>query len=332
MEDSLSVINYFTFIALKYKQLIKGQRYQIQVLLQMNISKKEIATLVGVHVSTIYREINRNTGKRVYKADRAQDLSDLRKERFGRNRRFNSSMEKLIRAKIRKEQWSPEQIHGHCKSKGIEMVSIERIYQFIRKDKAGGGDLWIHTRHQLKHRKRRSDEKKISIKNRVSIRERPEVVEKKERIGDWETDTIIGSNQKGAILTITERKTGFLLMKKLQAGKHAKELARDMIRLLIPYKHAVHTITSDNGTEFAEHEHIAKKLKIGFYFADPYSSWQRGLNENTNGLIRQYIPKGTNFDKYDDEYIRLVQNKINRRPRKRLNYKSPSEVFYASLS
>lgn len=145
-------------------------------------------------------------------------------------------------------------------------------------------------------------------------------------------DTILGKNNKGALLTVTDRRIGFLLMKKLEEGKKAKALAKDMVKLLIPYKNAVHTITSDNGTEFAEHEYITKRLNADFYFADPYPAWQRGTNENTNGLIRQYIPKGSDFDKYDADYIRLVQNKINRRPRKRLNFKSPSEVFYASLN
>jgi IS30 family transposase len=211
------------------------------------------------------------------------------------------------------------------------MVSHESIYQLIRQDKKEGGTLWTHTRHKLKHRKRPVSGKQVKIKNKVSIDLRPVIVDKKERCGDWEADTIIGENGKGAILTITERKTDFLLMKKMKGGKQAMSLAKAVIRMLFAYRNNVYTITSDNGPEFAEHELIAKKLKAGFYFAHPYSSWERGLNEYTNKLIRQYVVKGTNFDLYDDDFIRLVQNKINRRPREKLNFYTPSKVFYASL-
>lgn len=325
------MINYFNYITLSYKQLIEGQRYQIQVLLQDNTPKKRIAELVGTHISTIYREINRNKGKRKYTAKTAQELCDLRKERFGRNRKFNCSMKKVITDKIIQEQWSPQQIEGRCKRDNIPMVSHERIYQFIRENKSRGGVLWKHTRHKLKNRKRPVTGNQVSIKNRVSISERPSIVESKNRIGDWEIDTIIGKNQKGAIVTIVERKTGFLLMRKLKHGKQAMELSKTVVRMLIAYKDVIKTITSDNGKEFAEHGYISKRLDADFYFADPYCSWQRGLNENTNGLIRQYIPKGTCFSEYSDDYISLVQNKINRRPRKNINFRTPSEKFYASL-
>ena len=325
------MINYFNYITLSYKQLIEGQRYQIQALLQENTPKKRIAELVGTHISTIYREINRNKGKRKYTAKLAQELCDLRKERLVRNRKFNCSMKKVITEKITKEQWSPQQIEGRYKRDNIPMVSHERIYQFIREDKASGSVLWKHNRHKLKNRKRPVTGNQVSIKNRVSISERPSIVESKDRIGDWEIDTIIGKNQKKAIVTIVERKTGFLLMWKLKHGKQAMEISKTVDRMLIAYKDVVKTITSDNGKEFAEHGYISKRLDADFYFADPYCSWQRGVNENTNGLIRQYIPKGTCFSNYNDNYIRLIQNKLNRRPREKLNFKTPSEKFYASL-
>lgn len=192
--------------------------------------------------------------------------------------------------------------------------------------------LWTHTRHKLKQRSRPVSGSQVGIKNRVSIDERPAVVDAQERYGDWEIDTIIGKDQKGAIVTITERKTDFLIMHKLPQGKQALPLAEMVVKLLFAYKKTVHTITSDNGTEFAAHEYIAKKLDAKFYFAHPYSSWERGLNEYTNGLIRQYIIKGCCFDLYSDEYIKLVQNKLNRRPREKLGFKTPSEIFYASLN
>jgi transposase, IS30 family len=320
---------YFCF-AMKNKHLTLIQRNQIQVLLQTKTPIKVISRLLDTHKSTIYREIRRNK-RRYYSAVYAQQLSTERKERFGRKRKFTSQMKKTIIDKMTNEQWSPKQIVGYSKINNIAMVSHESIYQLIRQDKKEGGTLWTHTRHKLKHRKRPVSGKQVKIKNKVSIDLRPVIVDKKERCGDWEADTIIGENGKGAILTITERKTDFLLMKKMKDGKQAMSLAKAVIRMLFAYRNNVYTITSDNGPEFAEHELIAKKLKAGFYFAHPYSSWERGLNEYTNKLIRQYVVKGTNFDLYDDDFIRLVQNKINRRPREKLNFHTPSKVFYASL-
>jgi IS30 family transposase len=315
---------------MKNKHLTLIQRNQIQVLLQTKTPIKVISRLLDTHKSTIYREIRRNK-RRYYSAVYAQQLSTERKERFGRKRKFTSQMKKTIIDKMTNEQWSPKQIVGYSKINNIAMVSHESIYQLIRQDKKEGGTLWTHTRHKLKHRKRPVSGKQVKIKNKVSIDLRPVIVDKKERCGDWEADTIIGENGKGAILTITERKTDFLLMKKMKDGKQAMSLAKAVIRMLFAYRNNVYTITSDNGPEFAEHELIAKKLKAGFYFAHPYSSWERGLNEYTNKLIRQYVVKGTNFDLYDDDFIRLVQNKINRRPREKLNFHTPSKVFYASL-
>jgi IS30 family transposase len=203
------------------------------------------------------------------------------------------------------------------------MVSHERIYQFIREDKRLGGTLYTHLRHRLKHRKRPVGGKKIVIPDKASINLRPEVINKKERIGDWEIDTIVGKDNKGAILTATERKTGFLLTKKLLKGKNAKNLAVELFYLLLPYKKMVLSITADNRSEFYEHKKIAKLLDTAFYFAHPYSSWERGLNKYTNKLIRQYIHKKGSFNNFSDEDILTFQYKINRRPRKVLNFDSP---------
>ena len=241
-------------------------------------------------------------------------------------------MECYIRKKIKENQWSPEQITGHSLENKIPMVSHERIYQLIREDKESGGSLYKHTRHKLKHRKHPVTGKQVNIRNKISIELRPEIVDRKDRLGDWEIDTIIGKEGKGAILTLTERKIGFLLMEKLPCGKQAEPLAKVVVRLLYAYKNHVHTITSDNGSEFAAHETIAKKLNAGFYFAHPYSSWERGLNEYTNGLVRQYILKGTDFKIYSDGFIRQVQYKLNSRPRKKLNFSTPSNLFFASLT
>ena len=192
-------------------------------------------------------------------------------------------MEKEIRQALTEEQWSPEQIKGRSQKDGRQMVSHERIYQLIRKDKQDGGDLYKHTRHRLKHRKRPVGGRQNGIKDKVSIDDRPAIINQKMRFGDWEIDTIIGEENKGAIVTIVERQTGFLFMKKLPEGKGAKGLANVVIDLLMPYKQIVHSITSDNGTEFAEHKLITKKIGAAFFFAHPYSSWERGLlNIQTN--------------------------------------------------
>lgn len=220
---------------------------------------------------------------------------------------------------------------GVARKEGRPMVSHETIYRHVREDKAKGGTLFKNLRHELKHRKRPVSGKQVNIKNKVSIDERPAIINNRKRFGDFEIDTIIGKDNKGAIVTLTERKTNFLLMEKLEKGKNAKELARVVVRLLLPYKKFIHSITSDNGSEFAEHEFIARELGIKFYFAHPYCSWERGLNENTNGLIRQYIPKGVCFEQFSNLYIRSIQYKINRRPREKLQFESPKRRFFLFL-
>ena len=311
------------------KHLTKEQRYQIKAYLNCGKSKIFIAESLKVNKTTIYRELKRNSNKRGrYNPDFAQELSTERKERFASNRKFTTSVEKYIKKQIEQEQWSPEQIAGYCKSEGIDMVSHERIYQYLRLDKAKGGTLYKHLRHQLKHRKRPVSGKQNTIKDKVSIEFRSDIINNKERFGDWEIDLIIGKDGKGAIVTIVERTTAFFLMKKLPFGKKAEELADTVIDMLMPYKKFVHSITSDNGTEFAEHIKMSKKLLAEFFFAHPYSSWERGLSEYTNKLVRQYIPKKSIFSLYSEKEIKNIQHKINRRPRKNLNYDNPKNLFY----
>ncbi len=166
------------------------------------------------------------------------------------------------------------------------------------------------------------------IKDRLSIDERPPEINDKERFGDWEMDLIIGKNNKTAIVTLVERQTGFFMMEKLPQGKNAKSVAKTVIKMLFPYKDQVHSITTDNGGEFAEHKRITSKLDAKVYFAHPYCSWEKGLIEYTNKLIRQYIPKKESFDKYNDMVIKQIQYKINRRPRKNLNFETPKNLFF----
>jgi IS30 family transposase len=317
-----------------YKHLTQAQRYKIDALFKANHTQAFIAEQLGISKSTISRELKRNSkrpGK--YSGLRAQIYANERKERFCKNRIFTANMQKIIREKLSRQQWSPEQIHGHCKVNNIPMVSHERIYQFIYQDKAEGGLLYKHLRVASKTYRKRygsSNYHRHLIKDRVFIDLRPEVINKKQRYGDWEIDTIIGKGNKGAIVTVVERKSAFLLMTKL-GGKKPKDLAKAVVRLLAPYKQKVLSITADNGTEFSDHKYIAEKLNAAFYFAHPYSSWERGLNEYTNRLIRQYIPKKTDFKDYNEQYINLVNMKINSRPRKKLGFKTPIKVLLANF-
>ncbi len=313
---------------MKYQHLNERQRYVIKAYLTCNKSQKYIAEQLGVSQSCISRELERNKLKKGgYSPRKAQGFTNDRKERFGTNRRFTKQVKDFVDLKLTQEQWSPEQIVGYCNKHKISTVSVERIYQYIRLDKKNGGKLYLQLRHQLKHRARPVTGKYELIKDKISIEKRPQIVLTNQEFGHYEIDLIIGAEGKGAIVTIVERKTKFLFMEKLK-GKNAKELAQSMINIMLPYKNSIKTITSDNGTEFAQHQEIAQKLNCNFYFAHPYSSWERGLNENTNGLIRQYIPKKTCFETVSKENIKEYQHKINRRPRLTLDFEEPKNLFF----
>ncbi len=317
-----------------YNHISNYKRIELATLHRNGYSISNISKQLKLHRSTVYRELKRNSRPRgSYEAYYANNLSEIRKERFAKNRKFTSQMIILIKEKLEKQQWSPEQINGYCIQNNIPMVSHERIYQYIYQDKENGGKLFEHLRTGKKKYKKRYGKhknRKIIIKNKVSIDERPEIINNKERYGDWEIDTIIGKNHKGAIVTVVERKSSFILIRKLK-GKNAEELAKQTIRLMVPYKELVHSITSDNGTEFANHEYIAQKLNAQFYFAHPYSSWERGLSEYSNKLIRQYVPKKSSFNEFSIDYLNHVNIKLNNRPRKILNFDSPLNVFFREL-
>ena len=243
------------------KHITKEQRYEIKAYLKCKMSQKFIANAIGISESSISRELKRNSSKRgIYQPGNANEKAEERKERFNQKRKFDINAQRVVVKYLREEQLSPKQIVGICKKLNIPMVSHERIYAFIRDDKATGGDLYKHTRHRLKHRKRPVGGKKIVIKDKVSIEERSSIINNKERFGDWEIDLIVGKNNKGAIVTIVERTTAFFMMRKLKNGKNAKSLSKEVIDMLLPYKDYVHSITSDNGTEFAEHLQMSKKL------------------------------------------------------------------------
>lgn len=317
-----------------YNQLTREQRYGIYLGLEAKESQKEIARKIGVHPSTISRELKRNTTKRgVYVWNKAHDRAIGRRTREPGNRGLRPTLVWRIKNIIKTEQWSPKQISGSLALEGIK-VSHEAIYQIIRKDESG--ELREHTRHKMKykrHKKPIKPTKATNIANRTSIHQRP-IEADGTRFGDWEMDLIIGKDGKGEILTLTERSTNLILMEKLKHGKNAKALAKVVVRLLFPYrKKACHTITTDNGSEFAAHELITKGLKgVKVYFADSYCSWQKGAIENANKLIRQYIPKGADFKDFSDKTILKIQKKINARPREKLGFKSPKFLFFKLIA
>lgn len=309
-----------------YKQLTSEQRYTISVLLSKGLKKKEIAEAIGVSNSTITRELQRNSSKRgVYKWEIAQKQAEKRSKRTPGNRAISKAIWSSVKHYLVDEQWSPEQISGYLAKDDIK-ISHETIYAWIREDKRNRGTLYKHLRHRLKHRKKYVGAGRSCIINRKSIHERPAEADGK-RFGDLEMDTIVGPNNQQAIVTLVDRNTNMLFMKKLKYGKDAKNLALTVIEMLKPIKKKLKTITTDNGKEFSAHEIISEALGVDVFFADPYSSWQKGAIENANGLIRQYIPKKVSFNDYDDKDIKDIEEKINRRPRKKLGFETPIERF-----
>ena len=310
---------------MSYTQLTQGQRYQIYALLKTEHSQTKIAAVIGVNKSTISRELGRNRGRRGYRPKQAHRFAQQRR-RKAVQRRISTETWALIDEKIRQD-WSPEQICGWLKKNTATAVSHEWIYQHIYLDKRTGGDLHKHLRCQKKRRKRAgNNDRRGKIPNQISIEERPEIVEKRERLGDWEADTIMGAGKQGAIVTLVDRKSRFALLKRI-ARRTAAATEDAILELLKPYQVYTHTITCDNGKEFANHQQIAKTLQANVVFAHPYSSWERGTNKNTNGLIRQHFPKGLDFSSITDDQISFVKERLNDRPRKCLDFQAPAMVF-----
>lgn len=314
-----------------YKQLTLTQRYIIYHFLRIGFTKKRIAEEIKVSPSTITRELQRNCGKNGhYNPKTAHQNAMYHRQRTPGNRAIDECIKAEAIALLVTHQWSPEQISAHLAKEG-KLISHETIYRIIRKDKQKGGDLYKHCRYRLKHRARPVGGKRVIIPNRVGIDKRPKEADGK-RFGDFEMDTIVGPKNCGAIVTIIERSTNMLFMRKLPHGKNAKQLAKIVIRLLSPFKGHIKTITTDNGVEFACHEMISKSLDAPIFFTDPYSSWQKGAIENANGLVRQYIKKSTPISTISHQKITRIMKKINDRPREKLNFLTPAECFYKQLN
>ena len=311
---------------MSYKQLTEVERYQVQSFLKAGYTKKKIAQELGRHPSTIGRELNRNTGLRGYRPQQAQQFAECRKKLHSHTLITHSTWQNVEH--LLRHEWSPEQISGWLKNINYQSVSPEWIYQYILNDKKGGGDLHTYLRCQKKRKKRYgSRDKRGQLKNRVSIDERPAIVDERQRIGDWEMDLIIGSLGGSVLMTAVERKTRFTVIA-LAPNKTAEAVKDAILGALTPLAAQIETLTYDNGKEFALHDVIAEQLQAKSYFAHPYHSWERGLNENTNGLIRQYAPKGTSFDDITPEIVQGIMDKLNNRPRKCLDFRTPNQVLF----
>ena len=311
---------------MNYTQLTREQRYQIYALMKAGHNQTQMAVVVGCHKSTISRELRRNRGQKGYRPYQADEMAFDRQCDAYRARIAGQTWQRV--ELLLRQEWSPQQIAGRLKLERQPTVSHECIYLYVYADKRRGGTLHRHLRSQKKQRKRYSGYiRRGQIPNRTSIDKRPQIVARKGRFGDWEADTIVGARHQGGLLSVVERKSKLTRLRKL-ATKGAAEMKDHSIELLEPLAAQVHTITVDNGKEFCQHEQIAAGLQARIYFAHPYSSWERGLNENTNGLVRQYFPKKHDFAGITNAEVQHVEDRLNNRPRKTLGYRTPNEVFF----
>lgn len=311
-----------------YHHVTREIRSQIYALKANGTSLHKISAIVERDVSTISREIKRNTGGNGYRYKQADAKAIERRANASRTpQKLTPTLVAIIEEKLL-EEWSPDQISGRLKEKKIASISHEAIYQHIWRNKRAGGALYKRLRHNGKKYNKRSSGKagRGCIPNRVDITERPQIVEQKVRIGDWEGDTVISAVSKTAILTVVDRHSKFTRIKKL-GRKTAENVRTAMKEVMSSLPYPVLTVTYDNGMEFAAHQDIAADLNAQCYFAAPYHSWERGLNEHTNGLIRQYLPKSVDFKDVTDDEIQAIEDRLNNRPRKSLGYQTPMEVM-----
>ena len=311
---------------MSYAHLSQGERYQIQNLHSGGFSAGEIGREMNRATATISRELRRNANEvGRYQARLAHRQSRKRRHAASTQTRIDVGRWAQVEARLTTEQWSPVQIASEVS------ISHERIYQHIAADRQRGGKLWLH----LRCRKQRCHHRCGTPRQRQRfhgrrIDERPAIVESRKRVGDWEGDTIVGKGL-ARVVTLVDRKSGLLRMRRVPNGE-AATVMRAIVHALHPLQSRVHTLTWDNGSEFAEHALIDIALTAKSYFAEPYSSWQRGTNENTNGLTRQYLPKRCDLSEYSDADIQVIEDKLNRRPRKRLGFRTPQQVFDASFN
>ena len=312
---------------MSYCHVNLAERHYIQVSRKENMSQSKIAQALGRSQSTISRELKRNSGQRGYRCKQADVFAHERHRAKRKAIKMTEEMQHIVSVCLSND-WSPEQIAGRLREEGVLSVHHETIYQYVLADKKSGGQLYRHLRHQRKTYRKRygSAHNRTGIPDRRDIDERPVEVNTRERVGDWEADTVIGKNHKGAVITLDERKSKLRLAAPLP-GKKAKYVKEAIITLLSPVKQFVETITFDNGKEFSLHKEIAREIECDTYFAKPYHSWERGQNENANGLLRQYFPKSMELLDVTVQKVLSAVDKLNNRPRKCLNFQTPYEVF-----
>jgi len=310
-----------------YRQLTSEERYMLATLRKQGCNQSQIARLLGRHRSTICRELRRNCSHSDgrYRASTAQERTNGRRSRSRRNQRFSQQQFALV-DQLLCRQWSPEQVSGYLRCQGLLLISHETIYRHIWRDKKMGGLLYTHLRGARKRRRKRygTYDSRGRLAGKRMIFERPAEVEQRREVGHWEIDTVMGTGSKDCIVTLVERKSGLLLIGKL-ANRTAASLNSRVIRLMKRHNGAFETVTADNGTEFHGYEQIERRTQVAFYFAMPYHSWERGSNENANGLIRQYLPRGVSMEGLSQQQCNAIARKLNTRPRKRLGFKTPLE-------
>lgn len=310
---------------MSYRRVTREDRLRIKDGLDGGLSKSELADKLGFHKSTIGREISRNSGGRGYRPKQAHGFALAREEPKHGPYRMNPVIMSLITERL-ELKWSPEQISNRLKVEGEETVSAETIYKFIYQDRANGGELWKNLRRARRTRRKRfpSEDRRGQIKNATPISERSAKANKRKKLGHWERDTMLGKDRKTGVLVITDRKSRFNKFRKLNR-RLAPKVTKETITALkgLPVK----SVTNDRGQEFSDHERCAKKLNVQIYFCDPYSSYQRGTNENRIGILRQYFPKKSDLSKLTNGHLRKIEFEINNRPMKILDWRTPYEVM-----
>ena len=315
---------------MRYRQITPEERYTLATLRKQTppLSNAAMAQLLGRHRSTVMREFRRNCARYdgAYRPSVAQERTNGRRSRSRRNTRFTTTHWKLIEWMLR-ELFSPEQISGRLREENLLEISHETIYKHIWREKKEGGSLWLYLRQRLRYRKRYGHyEKRGRVAGKRHISERPAVLEQRKEIGHWEMDTILGTGDQHCVVSLVERATGSVLLGKVPSRKAADVTAK-VIELIEAHPGLFETITADNGTEFHSYEEIERATGVTIYFATPYHSWERGTNENTNGLIRQYLPKRTSMKNVTQVRCNSIASALNNRPRKRYRFRTPLELL-----
>ena len=313
-----------------YHQITSEERYSLGLLRQRGLRPAAIARVLGRHRSSITREIQRNATHHdgTYRPQLANWYAHSRRSRSRRNTQFTSVDWARVEALVR-EDWSPEQVAGRLRLDGGPTISHETIYRRVWADKRAGGALYLHLRGARKQKRKRygAYDSRGRLAGKRPIATRPPGAEHRSRFGHWEGDTVLGAGQAGpCVLTLVERKSGFLAIGKLaqRTGAFVNDRAQQLISI---QPRLVRTITVDNGTEFHSYQALEQRVPARFYFATPHHAWERGTNENTNGLVRQYLPKGASMADLTQHDCNRLADKLNRRPRKRLGYRTPEEVY-----